>query len=232
MADAQDQQDPTDSDTAKLAIMRRISLVVDVLLICGCGYLLARDISNALYGTPEFVVRGGAFLVNLSATFALVHRSMALLQRFWPRSPARKWVGILKWIAVFVLPLLAALQIEHLTWLGHRAQLDALVEDISSRAASALTAHALVRAEDLAAVRGPYLRELTVRADTGAFLLHTWVPGLGIDGDAVRYSSTEGVWYRDPYDAAAQTAPLFDAMGPLLVCRADNQQLQCEGREP
>jgi len=232
MADAQGKQHDTKSDAAKLALMRRISLIIDILLIGGCIYLLVDDTVNALHGAPQFTARGVAFLVNLSASFALVYRSMALLQRFRPASPARKWVGVLKWLLVLVVPVFVAFQIERLVHAGHRAQLDALVVDISSRTANAIMTNVRVRVADLDTLQGPYLRELRVRTDTGAFMLRAWVPGLDIDGYAARYSSGERVWHLQPDDSPARTAPVFDTNGPVLVCRSDNQQLNCEDREP
>jgi hypothetical protein len=234
MTEAKNEHPVLQGDAAKLAIMRQLSLAIDVLLIGGCVYLLASDVTNALAGTTEVSTRGGAFLVNLSATFALLHRGMALLRRFRPVSPARKSAGVNRWslALVLLLPLFVASMIERSVHIGHRARLDALVADISTRTARAITINATVRAADLAALRGPYLQALTVRTDSGAFLLSARVPALDADGYLARYSSTEKVWYLDPYGVEPETAPVFDANGPRLVCRLDSQAFRCEQHAP
>ena len=233
MTDRQGEQHVVESDAAKLIVMRRISLIIDVLLICGCVYLLASDIMKALSGTPAVTSRGGAFPVNLSATFALVHRSMALIRKFSPVASVRESAGVNKWslALVLVLPLLVASSIELLVHAGHRAQLDVLVTEISSRTARATTSNAQVRAADLVTLQGPYLQTLTVRTDTGEFLLQARVPAFDADGFAARYSSTERNWYLDPYGASPETVPVFDVNGPVLVCRVDNQNLNCERQQ-
>ena len=231
MADAQHEQNLSESNAAKLKLVGRISLIVDVLLISGCAYLLADDILEVLGGKPEFATRGGAFLVNLSATFALVYRFMVLIQRFWPTPFTGTGVVVLKGLVAVLIPLFVALRIEMLVYGGHRAQLDALAAEISTRTASAIATNGSVRAPDLLTLGGPYLQQLTVRVDTGAFLLSARMPGFDSEGYAARYSSGEGVWHLDPYASSPQTSPAFDANGQLLLCRLQDNSFNCERRE-
>jgi hypothetical protein len=218
------------SDAAKLMIVQRSSLFIDVLLICGCAYILAGDVVQALSDKPEFALRGWAFLLNLTAAFALLQRSMVLLRRFSRAPVPAATQGANKWSValVVVLPLLVASAIELVVHGGHRAQLSTLVATISALTANALTSNPQVRATDLLTLRGPYLQELKVRMDSGAFLLKARVPALDSDGWAARYSSTERVWYYDPYESATHASPLFDARGPTLVCAFAEQGFSCE----
>jgi hypothetical protein len=230
MTDAPNVPRPAGGDAAKLMIVQRISLIVDVLLICGCTYLLVGDILQALSAMLEFASRGGAFLVNLTASFALLQRSMSLLRRFSLVSAGRTAGGVNVWTITLMLalPLLTASALELLVHGAHRTQLETLVEAIAARSSTALATKGQVSAADLATLRGPYLQALTVRTDSGAFLLKARIPALDAAGFAARYSSTEGEWYIDPYDSAAQTSPLFDARGPTLTCKTVNEQLSCE----
>ncbi len=230
MADIPPQQDPrhdsgedprldaTDRDAAKLAIMGQVSLFVDVLLICGCVYLLTSDAMSALSGMPEFANRGGAFLVNLSATFALVHRSMALVQRFSAASSMATWALVVKWVVLLLVPLGVAAVIERSVQAGHRAQLDKLVEDITARATNAIANNAQVRASDMHGLQGPSLSGLTLRSDTGDFVLHAQVPAFDADGYSARFSSTERHWHLQPLGSPVQGELPFDANGPVLDC--------------
>ncbi|MFT5173075.1 MAG: hypothetical protein ACI8W7_001243 [Gammaproteobacteria bacterium] len=218
------------SDAAKLMNVQRTSLFIDVLLICGCAYILVGDVVQALSDKPEFALRGWAFLLNLTAAFALLQRSLVLLRRFSRAAAPAATQGVNKWSVAFtvVLPLLVASGIELVVHGGHRAQLSTLVATISALTANALTNNPQVRAADLLTLRGPYLQELKVRMDSGAFLLKARVPAFDSDGLAARYSSTERVWYLDPYTSETQTSPRFDARGPTLVCALVEQRLSCE----
>jgi hypothetical protein len=84
--------------------------------------------------------------------------------------------------------------------------------------------------EDLAP--GPYLRSLSVRTDTGEFLLGVSLPAVDIDGYSGLYSSSEGRWQVHHNDSPAPPEPRFDRDGPLLECGRRDGAIRCESRSP
>ena len=229
MTDSEKNSPASDPDAAKLAVMRQLSLTIDVLLIIGCLYLLVSDITQAVSGTPEFEARGGAFLVNMSATFALLHRSMALWKRFVapPPGPARIKVWLI--VALLALPLLSASAVELLVQRAHRAQLDELAGLIRTTTADALASDGVVRTSHLRNLRGPYLQKLTVRTDNATFLLVAQVPWFGGQGFTAHYSSTQGNWQLVTSGSQPPPSLSFDARGPTLICAPAESQLNCDG---
>jgi hypothetical protein len=231
MTDPEKDLPAADPDAAKLAVMGQLSLFIDVLLIGGCLYLLVSDIMQAVSGTPAFETRGGAFLVNLSATFALLHRSMALWKRYAVRSagpgPARIKVWLI--VVLLALPLLSASAVELLVQRAHRAQLDALAGSIATTTAAALASDGEVRASHLQNLRGPYLQKLTVRTDNATFSLVAQVPWFGEQGFTAHYSSTQRNWHLDASGSQPPASLSFDDQGPTLVCAFAESQLNCEG---
>lgn len=232
MTDPEKDLPAADADAAKLAMMSQFSLFVDVLLILGCVYLLVSDIMQAVGGTPAFETRGGAFLVNLSAIFALLHRSMALWKRYAAPPPGQQPARIKVWLIVvlLVLPLLSASAVELLVQRAHRAQLDALATDIATTTAAALASDGVVNASHLQNLHGPYLRKLTVRKDNAAFLLVAQVPWFGEHGFTAHYSSTQRNWLLDAAGSQPPAALAFDAQGPVLVCEYVESRLSCDGK--
>jgi len=230
MADAENDSSKTDPDAAKLAMMSQLSLFVDLLLIVGCLYLLVSDITQAASGMPEFEPRGGAFLVNLSATFALLHRTMALYKRFAAAKVSQRPARINVWLIVvlLLLPLSLASGVELLVHRGHRAQLNTLVESITSITSNALNSDGVVRADHLHALGGPYLQRLNVRTDNGGFVLSAQVPSLGVDGFTAHYSSTQQIWYLESAGSAPPGSLVFDARGAMLECNLAGTQLNCK----
>ncbi|MFT5448428.1 MAG: hypothetical protein ACI9DC_003612 [Gammaproteobacteria bacterium] len=230
MADAENDPNKVDPDAAKLAMMSQLSLFVDMLLIVGCLYLLVSDITQAVSGMPEFEPRGGAFLVNLSATFALLHRSLALWKRFAASTVTPRPARINVWLIVvlLMLPLSLASGVELLVQHGHRAQLNTLVENITSMTKNALDSNGVVRADHLHALGGPYLLRLNVRTDNGDFLLSAQVPSLGADGLMAHYSSTQRIWHLESFGSTPPASLVFDARGAMLECNLSGTLLNCK----
>jgi hypothetical protein len=230
MADAQNDANKTDPDAAKLAMMGQLSLFIDMLLIVGCLYLLVSDISQATSGMPEFEPRGGAFLVNLSASFALLHRSIALWKRYAVATVAPRPARINVWLiaVLLLLPLSLASGVELLIHRGHRAQLDTLVENITLITENALDSDGVVRVDHLRALGGPYLQRLNVRTDTGDFRLSAQVPSLGAEGFTAHFSSAQQIWHLESAGSAAPASLVFDSRGAMLECNLAGAQLNCK----
>lgn len=217
-----------DEDARKALRRATISFVAEVALLGVCGYVLARDANAALTGDVRTSMRIGAFLLNLTAAFVLVHRAMATVQRYMPDPRAKRAVGLLKWVMVLIMPLLVAFYLEQLTYKAHREHVDTLAAEVSARTARALAAQRDVAVADLQDLAGPYLRKLSVRPDTGAFLLEVALPGLDVDGYIGRYASPEGHWQIQHRDEAPAQEPEFLRLGPLLVCTRDDSATHCE----
>jgi len=199
----------------------------DLALVAVCGWFLWHDWSQAQAGQVGMQPRTWTFMLNLTCTFVLAHRGLALVQRGVAGGDVVRGLGVLKWLLAIVLPLVVAVHIEREVQRAHREQVDALAAAIAARAHDALRAHGRVDARDLSAIDSPYLRALTVRTDTGAFLLEVRLPAFGAGGYTGRWSSTERRWHIHHADPGPETEPEFDAAGPTLDCRPGEEGLQC-----
>jgi len=203
-------------------------VVADVALVGVCGWFLASDYAAVQSGEVAFQARSWTFMLNLTCTFVLAHRALALAQRGVHDAPVRRGLGVLKWLAALGLPLLVATWLEHEVQQVHRANIEALAADIATRTKRAVHEQGHVTRDDLATVASPYLSSLTVRTDTGEFLLQVTLPGVDIDGFAGVWASTEGRWHIHASDAPPERPPAFDASGPLLACNPAGAGLTCQ----
>jgi hypothetical protein len=226
-------------DAVKLARMRLLSLIIDIALIGGCAYLLAADINAALGDAPAYTSRGVRFMLNLTATFAIVYRGMMLAQRLLPepQARARRPILILKWVLVLSLPILVGAQIERMTYQAHLRQLDRTVIAVAPIIQHAINAHRPLQASDLQALdramgaspyRNPYLVKVFARTDTGVFLLTAQVPWLGVDPLIGNYLSSQGVWQINPGDDEPDIAAGFAANSRGSICHRDQSGWSCE----
>ena len=206
----------------------RVVAVGDVVLVGVCAWFLASDYLASQAGDVAFQARTWTFMLNITCTFVLAHRGIALAQRGVHDAPVRRGLGVLKWLAAFGLPLLVATYLEREAQGAHRANIEALAADIAARTKRAIHENGHVAREDLATVQSPYLSSLTVRTDTGAFLLQVSLPGLDIDGYSGVYASTEGRWHVHGADDPPERPPAFDAAGPALACNPVGSGLVCQ----
>lgn len=202
--------------------------VGDVLLVGVCAWFLGRDYAAALAGEVAFQARTWTFMLNLTCTFVLAHRGVALLQRGVHDPALRRALGVVKWLAALVLPLLVATHLEREVQHAHRRNIEALATDIAARTQRAVHEQGHVAPADLASVQSPYLSSLSVRTDTGEFLLQVSIPGVDIDGYSGVWASTEGRWHIHRSDAPPEQPPAFDASGPILACNPGGDSLTCQ----
>jgi hypothetical protein len=201
--------------------------VADLTLIGVCAWFLWRDFATAQAGQVIFQARPWTFMLNLTATFVVAHRGVALIQRGVNDPQARRVLGVIKWLAAFGLPLLVATGLERQVQQVHRANVDLLAADLAARTQRAIHERGQVEPADLSPVKSPYLAALSVRADTGEFLLQVRIPGLDIDGYTGFRASTEDRWHIHSADAP-QRPPAFDTSGPILACNPSDAGLTCQ----
>ncbi len=214
-------------DPERLRRLARLRLITDAVLVGVCAFVLARETGDALSHQVSHGMRAGAFLLNLTAAFVVVHRGFALVQRTLPAERTRRALGAAKWVLALVVPFIAAGWLERLTHQAHRANIDALAETVAARTTRAVAGGGTVSPADLEGLGGPYLKSLTVRRDTGEFLLEVSLPALDTDGYTGRYASTEARWRIHHNDEEAVATPTFDSTGPLLTCTREANSLRC-----
>lgn len=220
---------PAPSDDADKARRRaRLGVSAEIVLLAVCGYVLARDLNAALSGEVSMSARMGTFLLNLTAAFVLVRRIVLTAQRLIKGPGVWRAAALGRWMLLIFVPLVLAGYLEKLNYQAHRAHVDALADDIAARIARAAQTQRTLTPADLNDLDGPYLRTLTVRTDTGAFLLEVALPGFDVDGYTGRYASTEGRWLVHHNDDEAEPAPDFTRSGPMLVCRRSDDATRCE----
>ena len=206
----------------------RLGVAAELVLLAVCGYVIASDAGAAISGEVDTNARIGAFLLNLTAAFVLLRRVVTTAQRLLPGPGAWRVAGVGKWVLLITVPVITAGYLEKLTYQAHRVKVDALAADIALRTGRAVSTQRAVTAADLYDLSGPYLRTVTVRTDTGDFLLEVLLPGLDVDGYTGRYSSTERRWQVHHNDDEAAPEPPFPRDGPMLVCRRDASSTRCE----
>lgn len=207
----------------------RLGLGAEIVLLGVCGYVLASDAMAALGGEVDMRARMGAFLLNLTASFVLLRRLLLSAQRLLPGPGVWRAAIMGRWVLLIMLPLIAAGYLEKLNYRAHRAQVDALADEVAARVARAAATQRTLAAGDLGDLDGPYLRTLRVRTDTGAFLLEVALPGLDIDGYTGWYASPDARWRVHHNDAEPPPLPDFARSGPLLTCRRAGSATRCEG---
>lgn len=217
---------PQDAD--KVQRRARLGLTAEIVLLAVCGYVLARDFNAALSGEVSMNARMGTFLLNLTAAFVLVRRVVLTAQRLMPGQSVWRAAAVGRWALLIFLPLVVAGYLEKLNFQAHRTHVDALADDIAARIARAAQTQRTLTPADLDDLDGPYLRTLTVRTDTGAFLLEVALPGFDVDGYTGRYASTEGRWLVHHNDDEPEPAPDFTRAGPILVCRRSDDATRCQ----
>lgn len=202
--------------------------IADVVLVAVCAWLLWSDWSEAVAGDVPVQMRTWTFMLNITCVFVILHRGMATLRRMVANPRTQRLLGPVKWGLVIVVPIAVAGQIEREVQLAHKARLDAWVASVDAATRDAMTRKGRVEPGDVASLDTPYLVKLTVRSDTGEYLLEVSVPALDIDGYTGLYASGERRWHIHHNDLEPETAPQFDASGPTFVCRRDSPALACE----
>lgn len=219
---------PEDADKAQRRA--RLGLTAEVVLLAVCGYVIASDFNAALSGEVSMNARMGTFLLNLTAAFVLLRRILLTAQRLMPGPGVWRAATLGRLVLLIFVPLVLAGYLEKLHYQAHLAHVDALADDVAARIARAAQTQRTLTPADLNDLDGPYLRTLTVRTDTGAFLLEVALPGFDVDGFTGRYASTESRWRVDHNDDEAEPAPDFTRAGPMLVCRRSDDVTRCEAR--
>ena len=218
-----------DSDDGSEASPRptHVAVIADLALFGVCAWFLWRDFAAAQAGQVAFQARPWTFMLNLSATFVVAHRGIALVQRTVNDVSLRRGLGVFKWLAALGLPLIVATGLERQVQQVHRTNIDMLAADLATRTQRAIHERGQVEPADLAPVESPYIAALSVRADTGEFLLQVRIPGLDIDGYTGFRASTEDRWHIHSADAP-ERPPAFDTSGPILACNPSDAGLSCQ----
>ncbi len=216
----------TAPDPDRLRRLARMRLLSDGLLVAVCAWLLVRDAGSALSLQVEPKARGFTFLLNLTATFVVVHRGVSLLQRLMPQARHRA-VGIAKWVLALTLPVLVAGQLERMTHAGHRALLDGVAREVAARIAKARAAGREVGPADLEGLGTAYRVELSVHREAGTFVLDARVPALDADGYTARYSSTDRRWQLLGTDEQGTASQRAGVNGEVLYCQARDGTTTC-----
>jgi hypothetical protein len=201
--------------------------VADLMLVGVCAWFLWSDYHASQVGEVKLQIRTWTFMLNLTCAFVLVHRAMALVQRSFRGPRMSRLLGALKWGLAIVAPVAVAGHMEREAQLAHKAKLDRYVTVVSQAIGEARADGGPLTVEDLQPLDSPYLTRLTVRTDTGAFLVRISLPAVDIDGYTGLYASTEGRWHIHHNDLEPGPGPSFDASGPTIVCTPAKARLSC-----
>ena len=124
-------------------------------------------------------------------------------------------------------PIAVAGHLERETQIAHKAKLDRYVGTVSQTINAARAGGGTLTVADVQSLASPYLTRLTVRTDTGEFLVQIALPAVDIDGYTGLYGSSEGRWHINHNDLEAGPGPPFDATGPTIVCTPAEARLTC-----